>query len=133
MKKGFFAIIIVATICVTGCVSTVTEDKTAGVKLSSDQLENKYPVTLTQAFDAAKRALQGFGQVTRESTLLENTNQVRALEGKANGRDVWIRIEALEPKVTSVKVQARSTWSGSDIQTAHDVATRIALELAKSK
>ena len=34
-------------------------------------------------------------------------------------------------KVTSVKVQARSTWSGSDIQTAHEVATRIALELSK--
>jgi len=131
MKKGFFAIIIIAAVCVTGCVSTVTDDKTAGVKLSADQLENKYPVTLAQAFDAAKRALASYGQVSRESTLLENTNQVRALEGKANGRDVWIRIEALEPKVTSVKVQARSTWSGSDIQTAHEVATRIALELSK--
>lgn len=131
MKKGFFAVIIIAAICVTGCVSTVTDDKTAGVKLSSDQLENKYPVTLPQAFDAAKRALASYGKVSRESTLLENTNQVRALEGEANGRPVWIRIEALEPKVTSVKVQARSTWSGSDIQTAHDLATRIALELSK--
>ena len=131
MKNGFFAIIIIAAVCVTGCVSTVTDDKTTGVKLSSDQLENRYPVTLDQAFDAAKRALSSYGRVSRESTLLENTNQVRALEGEANGRSVWVRVEALEPKVTSVKVQARSTWSGSDIQTAHEVATRIALELSK--
>lgn len=122
---------VIAAACVTGCVSTVSDEKTAGVKLSTDQLENRYPVALAQAFDAAKRALQGFGQVSRESTLLESTNQVKALEGKANGRDVWVRVEAVEPKVTSVKVQARSTWSGSDVQTAHELATRIALELSK--
>lgn len=131
MKKGFFAVIIIAAVCATGCVSTVTDDKTAGVKLSSDRLENRYQVPLNQAFEAAKRALAGFGQVSRESTLLESTNQVRALEGKANGRDVWIRVEALEPKVTAITVQARSTWSGSDVQTAHEVATRIALELQR--
>jgi hypothetical protein len=101
------------------------------VKLSADQLENRYPVTLTQGFEAAKRALASYGKVSRELNLLESTNEVRALEGEANGRSVWVRVEALEPKVTSVKVQARSTWSGSDIQTAHDVATRIALELSK--
>ena len=122
---------VIAAACVTGCVSTVSDEKTAGVKLSTDQLENRYPVALAQAFDAAKRALQVFGQVSRESTLLESTNQVKALEGKANGRDVWVRVEAVEPKVTSVKVQARSTWSGSDVQTAHELATRIALELSK--
>lgn len=122
---------VIAAVCVTGCVSTVSDEKTAGVKLSTDQLENRYPVTINQAFDAAKRALQSFGQVSRESTLLESTNQVKALEGKANGRDVWVRVEAVEPKVTSVKVQARSTWSGSDVQTAHELATRIALELSK--
>jgi len=131
MKKGFFAILVVAAVVVTGCVSTVSDEKTAGVKLSTDQLENRYPVTLNQAFDAAKRALQGYGQISRESTLLESTNQVKALEGKANGRDVWVRVEAVDPKLTSVKVQARSTWSGSDVQTAHELATRIALELTK--
>ncbi len=122
---------VIAAVCVTGCVSTVSDEKTAGVKLSADQLENRYPVTLTQAFDAAKRALQSYGQISRESTLLESTNQVKALEGKANGRDVWVRVEAVEPKITSVKVQARSTWSGSDVQTAHELATRIALQLSK--
>jgi len=131
MKKGFFAIVMIAALSVTGCVSTVSDDKTAGVKLSSDRVENKYQVPLARAYDASKRALAGFGQVTRESTLLQNTNQVRAIEGKANGRDVWIRVEAVDPTVTAVTVQARSTWSGADIQTAHEVATRIALELAK--
>jgi hypothetical protein len=132
MKKGFFALLAgVAFVALTGCVNTVTEQKTAGVKLAADQLENRYEVTSNEAFDAAKRALTNFGMVSRESSLLQSTNQVRALEGSANGRDVWVRVEALGPKLTSVKVQARSTWSGSDVQTAHDLATRIALELSK--
>lgn len=118
-------------LALTGCVRTVTEDKTGGVKLSPDQLENRYEVTLNEAYDASKAALAKFGTVTRESNLLMTTNQVRALEGKASGRDVWVRVEALAPRLTSVKVQARSTWQGSDIQTAHELATRIALELSK--
>ena len=132
MKKGFLALLAGAVvIALTGCVNTVSEQKTAGVKVSPDQLENRYEVTLNQAFDASKTALTQFGTVSRESNLLTTTNQVRALEGTANGRDVWIRVEALAPKLTSVKVQARSTWSGSDVQTAHELATRIALELSK--
>ncbi|MFO1511727.1 MAG: hypothetical protein U1F83_02250 [Verrucomicrobiota bacterium] len=106
MKKGFFAIIVLAAACVTGCVSTVTEDKTAGVKLSADRVENRYQVPLARAFDASKRALASYGQVSRESTLLESTNQIRALEGKANGRDVWIRVEAVELSVTAVTAGA---------------------------
>lgn len=132
MKKGFFALLAGAVIItLAGCVNTVTDQKTAGVKLSPDQLENRYEVTLTQAYDASKRALATFGMVARESNLLTSSNQVRTLEGTANGRDVWVRVEALDVRLTSVKVQARSTWAGSDVQTAHDLATRIALELAK--
>jgi uncharacterized lipoprotein NlpE involved in copper resistance len=132
MKKGIFALLAVtAVFAFTGCVNTVSENKTAGVKLSPDQLENRYEVPISTAYDASKRALVGFGTVARESNLLTSSNQVRTLEGKANGRDVWVRVEALDPKLTSVRVQARSTWSGSDVQTAHELATRIALEIAK--
>lgn len=132
MNKGFLALLTGAVmIALTGCVNTVSEQKTAGVKLSTDQLENRYEVPLNRAFDATKSALNKFGTVSRESTLLQNSNQVRTLEGTANGRNVWVRLEALEPRLTSVVVQARSTWAGSDVQTAHDLATRIALELSK--
>jgi len=132
MKKGFLVLLAgVAMLSLTGCVNTVSDQKTAGVKLAADQLENRYEVPMNQAFDAAKRVLMSYGSVSRESTLLETTNQVRALEGKANGRDVWIRVEGLEPRLTSVTVQARSTWAGSDVSTAHEIATRIALDLSK--
>jgi hypothetical protein len=132
MKKGFLVFLAgVAMIALVGCVKTVSEDKATGLKLSTDQLETRYEVPMSQAFDAAKRALVGYGVVARESSLLQSSNQVRTLQGTANGRDVWVRVEELAPKMTSVKVQARSTWSGSDVQTAHELSTRIALEINK--
>jgi hypothetical protein len=132
MKKGFQLLLAgFALVALAGCVKTVSEEKTAGLKLSTDQLETRYPVPVNQVFDAAKRALVGYGTVARESSLLQSSNQVRTLQGTANGRDVWVRVEELEPKMTSVKVQARSTWSGSDVQTAHELSTRIALEINK--
>ncbi|MCO5051649.1 MAG: hypothetical protein M9920_05040 [Verrucomicrobiae bacterium] len=132
MKKGFLALAMgAALLALAGCVNTVSEQKTAGVKLSRDRVENHYEVPFNQALEAAKAALKGYGALSRETTLLESTNQVRALEGMANGRSVWVRVEALEPRLTSVIVQARGTWAGSDVQTAHELATRIALELSK--
>lgn len=131
MKIGFLAILAGVVLGVAGCVHTVTDQKTAGVYLSRDKVEGRYKFPINTVFEAAKRALQVTGQVTRESTLLESTNQVRALEGKVRDTDVWIRIEAVDAQVTSAIVQARSTWVGSNIPVAHDVEKQIALELAR--
>lgn len=131
MRKGIIAAIVIAAFCVTGCVSTVNDDKTAGLKLSTDKVENRYDRPLSEVYQAAVRALKGSGQISRESTLLGNTNQVKALEGKVNDVPVWVRVEAVEPQITAVTVQARTTWGGSQVAIASQLATRIALELAK--
>jgi hypothetical protein len=132
MKKGFFAVVIIAAACVTGCVSTVNDQKTAGLRLAPDQVENRYDRPLAEVYPAAVRAFQGFGEISRESTLLGTTNQVRTIEGKANnGVSLWVRVEAVDPKTTAVTVQARTTWGGSQVAIAHQLATRIALQLVQ--
>lgn len=131
MKIGFLAVLVGIAIGVAGCVNTVTEQKTAGLYLSRDKVEGRYRFPVNTVYEAAKRALQNSGQVTRESTLLGSTNQVRALEGKVRDTDVWIRIEAVDAQVTSATVQARSTWVGSNVPVAHEVEKGIALELAR--
>jgi len=131
MKKGFFAVIIIAAVCVTGCVRTVNDGKTAGVKMSTDKVENRYDRPLPETYQAAVRALKGCGYLRRESTLLGGTNEVKTLEGTVNNVPVWVRVQAVEPRITSVIVQARTTWGGSQVAIASQLATRIALELAK--
>lgn len=114
---------------VAGCVRTVDGEKTAGLHLSRDRVYGNYKFPLNTVFEASKKALQTLGEMTRESTLLEDTNQVRTLEGKVEGTDVWIRVEATSPQVTAVTVQARTTWVGSNVPVAHEVEKQIALYL----
>jgi hypothetical protein len=129
MKIGFLAMLVGVALGVAGCVHTVTDQKTAGIYLSRDKVQGNYKFPLNTVFEASKKALQSLGQLTRESTLLESTNQVRALEGKVQDTDVWIRVEAVNAQVTSVIVQARSTWIGSNVPVAHEVEKQIALNL----
>jgi Protein of unknown function (DUF3568) len=131
MKKGFFAIIAVVALGVVGCVSTVDDQTTAGLKMSTDKVENRYERPMSVVYPAAVRAFKDYGQVSRESTLLGTTNKVQAIEGKANDVDVWVRVEAVTPQITAVTVQARTTWGGSQVAIANQLATRIALQLAK--
>ena len=129
MKLGFLAILAGVALGVVGCVSTVDDQKTAGLYLSRDKVQGNYKFPLNDVFEASKKALQSLGQLTRESTLLENTNQVRTLEGRVQSTDVWIRVEVVSPQVTAVTVQARSTWIGSNVPVAHEVEKQIALNL----
>jgi hypothetical protein len=129
MKFGFFAILAGVALGVAGCVRTVDGEKTAGLHLSRDRVYGNYKFPLNTVFEASKKALQTLGEMTRESTLLENTNQLRTLEGKVQGSDVWIRVEATSPQVTAVTVQARTTWVGSNVPVAHEVEKQIALNL----
>ncbi len=131
MKFGFLAILAGVALGVAGCVNTVNDQKTAGIYLSRDKVSGNYKFPLNTVYEASKRALSSLGQMTRESTLLESTNQVRTLEGKVQDTDVWIRVEAASPQVTAVTVQARSTWVGSNVPVAHEVEKQIALELAR--
>jgi hypothetical protein len=128
MKKGFLSVIAVAAVCVTGCVGTVTEEKTAGLHLSTDKVENRYDRPLPDVYQAATRAFRELGKVERESTLV-GTNKVQTIQGTVTDVDVWVRVQAIDPKVTAVTVQARTTWGGSQVAIAHQVATRIALQL----
>ena len=119
-----------AAICLTGCVGTVTEQKAGGVPVFRDRIEGRYERPIAQVFEASKRALKAFGNISSEGSLHTSSNQVRTIEGFVNQNAVYMRVEAVTPVVTSVIVQVRSKWGGTDIQTAHDIEKRVALELS---
>lgn len=130
MKKGFYALLAGAVlVTLTGCVNTVTEQKTGGVPSFRDRVEGRYERPLTRVFEAAKKALNDYGNVTAEGQLHTTTNQVRTIEGFVNQNAIYIRVEAIDPKVTSVIVQVRTKWGSTDLQVAHELEKRVALEL----
>jgi hypothetical protein len=70
------------------------------------------------------------GAIARESILSPGANQVRTIEAKVTGRTVWVRVEAVDEKVTSVIVQVRTKGGGSDLELTQELQKQIAVKLA---
>lgn len=114
-----------------GCVSTVDERTAAGVPFIKDRVQGRYERTVDQVASAAKEVIKSNGVLVNESILYNQTNAVKTIEGKVNQRTVWVRIEAIDPKITAVTVQSRTPGGGSDIDVAHEIEKQIALKLVQ--
>lgn len=114
-----------------GCVKTVNDRHSGAIPFFPDKAQARYERPLAQVFDAAKTVMARNGVVSRETTLLGGTNVVRCLEGKVNQRTVWVRVEAVDPRVTALTVQARTKGGGTDQTLTHELDKQIALELVR--
>jgi outer membrane murein-binding lipoprotein Lpp len=128
MKTTISAVVVGLLLIGAGCVSTVNERKTGGMPFVKDKVQGRYEKSVDQLFTAAKEVIKENGILMNESTLYR-TNAVRTVEGKVNQRSVWVRIEAIDPKVTEVTVQTRTPGGGADIYLAHELEKQIALKL----
>lgn len=123
-----------AAVLVTGCVNTVTGGKTAGVPFIKDTIEARYEKPAEPVFQAARAVIAENGMLINEGTLYGQTNalgnMVRTLKGKVNERMVYVRVEALDPKITGTAVQTRTSAGVSDIDLAAQIDKQIAIKLA---
>ena len=131
MKITIFAVLVGIAMIATGCVSTVTDTNTAAVPLQRDRVEGRYQRTVDQVYQASVQVIQRNGVLITEFIPHDTTNTVRALQGKAKQCDVWMRVEAVDPQVTQVTVQARTKWGASNLDLAHELEKEIALQLAR--
>ena len=132
MKLKLWSIILLPAILAAGCVKTVNDESTAGVPFVKDKIEGRYERTVQDVFDASVKVLKFNGTVERESTLFENNITARTVEGRVNQRRIWIRVEPVDAKVTSVVVQARTSGGGTDMNLAYDLEKQIALQLVNN-
>ena len=114
-----------------GCVKTVTDTHTATVSFGQDSVEGRYPRSLDQVYQAAVVVVNNNGAVVTELIPHDTTNVVRSLQGKVDLCDVWVRVEAVDPRITSVIVEARTKWHNKNIDLAHELEKEIALQLAR--
>ena len=130
MKTKILVALLGGLVFVAGCVSTVNDRSTAAVPFVKDQFEGRYERSPDQVYAAAEEVLKAGGAIERESILNPGANQVRTLEGKVDGRTVWVRVEPVDAKVTSVIVQVRTKGGGSDLQLTQELQKQIAVKLA---
>jgi len=114
-----------------GCVKTVSDTHTATVSFGKDSVEGRYPRTMDQVYQAAVQVIQNNGAVITEFIPHDTTNTVRSLQGKVDQCNVWVRVEAIDPRITSVVVEARTKWGNKDIDLAHELEKEVALQLTR--
>jgi hypothetical protein len=132
MKRTILAALVGIVMVATGCVSTVTDTHTAAmVPFGRDSVEGRYPRSVDQVYQASVQVVQHNGVVLTEYIPHDTTNTVRSLKGRANQCDVWLRVEAVDPQITQVSVEARTKWGNSNIDLAHELEKEIALQLAR--
>lgn len=133
MKIKLFAasVLVGASALLVGCINTVGGTKTAAVPFVKDQVQARYERSLEQVYVAAKEVLARNGAISRAGTLYNQTNDIRVLEGKVKQTTVWIRVESVDPHLTDVIVQSRTSRGGSDLALAHEIDKEIALQLVR--
>jgi Protein of unknown function (DUF3568) len=131
MKKLIFAALAGIIIVTAGCVSTVTDTSSPALTWSTDKISARYQRSVDQVYQAAVTVVQNNGVVLTEYIPHDTTNTVRALSGKVNQKNVWVRVEAVDPKITELTIQARSSWGVSDVALASELVTEVALQLER--
>ncbi len=120
-----------AAILCAGCVQTVTGRTKAGVPFVKDVVFGHYERPVDQVFEASKEVVKFNGTLVNESIIHTETNLVKTVEGKVNQRSVFIRVEAMDPKITTLAVEARTKGGSGDVDLAHELEKQIALKLVK--
>jgi len=129
MKTGIKFLALTMALGLTGCVHTVTENRPGQLPAYRDRLEVRYQKPLDVVFEASKRALTSFGNITAEGKVYATTNEVRIVEGMVNGRSIYMRVEQIDPVVTSAIVQVRTSMGGTDLRIAKNLVQRMAIEM----
>jgi hypothetical protein len=119
-----------------GCVGTAKEKATDQDQPDTkDRIEAQYSRPVNQVYQAVLDVIRSNGTVVNETVLNGQTNAVntvgRMIEGKVKESTVWIRVQQVDPQVTSVVVQTRAAAGGSDIDLAAMIDKQIDLKLRR--
>ena len=130
MKKGITIILAAVALGVAGCVSKVTQDNPGKPPAYRDRIEVQYKQPAEKVFEAAKRAFNSFGNITRESSPASGA-QLWFIEGLINGNRVYIRIEGAASTSTKMIIQIRAPGGGTNLQMANELNRQTEIELGR--
>jgi hypothetical protein len=132
MNTKMLLVLLGGFVLVAGCVKTVDGHHAFALSPGSDKFENRYERTVDQVYAAAVAVVKFNGTISRESVVDPGPNAVKTIDAKVNGRNVWVRVQAVDSKVTSVKVQVRTSGGGTDQELTQQLQNQIGIKLATS-
>ncbi len=133
MKTKMLVALLGGLVLVAGCVGTVNDRHTAAVPFVKDKFEGRYERSMDQVYAAAVEVIRLNGAIAQESVVNPGPTQLKTMEAKVNGRNVWVRVEPVDTKITSVIVQVRTKGGGADLQLTQELQKQIAVQLATKR
>ena len=137
MKTKIFAALSAAALVILmlGCVKTVGGGSTPGVPFADDKINASYERPMDEVFQAAKDVVKFNGTLVHESIQYGQTNVVgniaKVVMGKVNQRSVWVKITQINPTISAVTVQTRTSGGMPDKDLAASIDKQIALKLVR--
>ncbi|MBC8001880.1 MAG: hypothetical protein H7X97_04755 [Opitutaceae bacterium] len=125
MKMKLFAMISTLGLILlgTGCYSTVEGNSKAGVPWTRDSVVSRYERSIPQMVAVVKGVLIRNGQLVGDNTIAQT------LHAKVDGRNVWVKFEDVDGRVTQMTVQARTGGGRPDLDLAIELDRQIAVTL----
>ena len=121
-----FGLITVLAFSNVGCINTPVGNK-FGVPVSRDKIISRYERPLDQILNSAREVLSRVGTITDDDII------TKTLTAKVDKRTVYVTVKEVEPLVTEVVVQARTSRGTGDLTTASEIDKQIALGLVLPK
>jgi hypothetical protein len=130
MNTKMLVVLLGGLVLVSGCVKTVNDRHAFALSPGKDKFENRYKRPVDVVYAAAVDVIKVNGTISRESVINPGANAVKTIEAKVNGKKVWVRVQAVDSEVTSVKVQVRTSGGGTDLTLTQQLQNQIGIKLA---
>ncbi len=99
------------------------------MSFGEESYSGRYERTPDQVYQASMTVLKNNGVLLTEYIPHNTTNGLRSMYGKVNARNVWISVAPVDPTITQVTVEARTTAGFRDQDLVHELEKEIALQL----
>ncbi len=109
-----------------GCVGTEDGHTVAGLPFTKDTFTSRYERTVPQLVAVSR------GVLARNGRILVDNSVNNSFEAMINQHRVWVKVTAIDPRVSEVSVQARAGAVG-DANTAAEISKQIAMGLVSGQ
>ena len=130
MNTKMLVVLLGGLVLVSGCVKTVNDQHAFALSPGKDKFENRYKRPVDVVYAAALDVITRNGTVSRESVINPGPTAVKTIEAKVDNQSVWVRVEAVDAEVTSVKVQVRTSGGGTNLNLVQELQNKIGIKLA---
>ena len=130
MKTKMLLALLGGLVLAAGCVKTVNDRHAFALSPGKDKYEARYERTVDQVYAASETVIKNNGAIIRATIIDPDTTPVRSIEAKVNEKKVWVRVQPVDGKVTSVTVQVRTAGGGTDQDLTQSLLAQIGIQLA---